>query len=76
MDASTKLFIFMLVVSLLLGTIVILMFPEYRIDKIYQTNKNYYPQINEENIKKEFNKLINRQYETQIDQKKKLRIKE
>lgn len=70
MDASTKLFIFMLVVSLLLGTVVLLIFPEYRIQKIYQTNKNYYPQINEETVKKEFDKLFNRKYGVQVNLKK------
>lgn len=58
MDATTKLFIFMLIISLLLGCIIIFVLPEYRIEKIYQSNKSYYPQINEESLKIEFEKLF------------------
>ncbi|MCS7151172.1 MAG: hypothetical protein NZ928_02145 [Endomicrobia bacterium] len=60
MDATTKLFIFMLLVSLTIGGVVLLTMPEYRIKNIYQTNKNYYPQINDENVKKDLQKLLSK----------------
>lgn len=60
MDGTTKLFIFLLIMSIFLGTIVILTHPDYRINNIYQTNKNYYPQINDESVSKEFQKLFER----------------
>lgn len=61
MDAAAKLFIFMVLVSLVLGGIVLLTSPEYRVNYIYQTNKNYYPQINDETVRKDLQKLFARQ---------------
>lgn len=58
MDATTKLFIFMLIISLLFGSIVLLTHPDYRVKNIYKNNKNYYPQINDETLKKDFEKLF------------------
>ncbi|MCS7227749.1 MAG: hypothetical protein NZ839_02145 [Endomicrobia bacterium] len=49
----------MVVISLLFGLIVILTHPEYRVNKVYETNKNYYPQINDVTVKEEFQKLFN-----------------
>ncbi len=60
MDSATKIFIFLLIISIIFGTVVILTHPEYRVKNIYQTNKNYYPQINDENLNKEFKKLFER----------------
>lgn len=62
MDATTKTFIFILLASLILGILVLLIDPSYRIENIYQTNKNYYPQINEQSIKKDFKKLFEKQF--------------
>lgn len=60
MDASAKLLIFMILLSLVLGGIVLLTSPEYRVKHIYQTNKNYYPQINDETVKKDLQKLFSK----------------
>ena len=58
MDAATKLFIFMLIVSLILGTIVLITHPDYRIKNVYQTNKSFYPQVNEDSVKQELKELF------------------
>jgi|YNPMSStandDraft_1061717.scaffolds.fasta_scaffold01520_6 hypothetical protein len=60
MDAATKIFIFLLIISLLFGTVVILSHPDYRVKNIYQTNSRYYPQINDESISKDFKKIFER----------------
>jgi uncharacterized membrane protein YqjE len=36
-DGITKLFIFMLIVSLIFGTIVLVTHPDYRVKNVYQT---------------------------------------
>ncbi len=58
MDAAAKIFVVMLVISLIVGTIVYILNPEYRIKNIYESNKNYYPQITEELVKKNFSRLF------------------
>jgi len=51
MDAATKTFIFMVIFSILVGLIVILANPNFRIPKIYQTNKSYYSAVTSESFK-------------------------
>ncbi len=58
MDGTTKMFIFLLIVSLILGLLVVLTDPTYRIENIYKTNKNYYPQINDKTLQKGFRELL------------------
>jgi len=58
MDGTTKLFIFLLIFSLVIGTIVLITDPDYRVKKVYQTNKNFYPQVNEETIKEDLKELF------------------
>jgi hypothetical protein len=58
MDGTTKLFIFMLIVSLIFGTIVLITHPDYRIKNVYQTNKGFYPQVNEDSVKRELKELF------------------
>ncbi len=63
MDAATKIFIFIFLLSLLIGTIVLILYPEYRINKIYLSNKSYYPQITEEIISKEIKQIFRKREE-------------
>jgi hypothetical protein len=58
MDGTTKLFIFMLIVSLIFGTIVLVTHPDYRVKNVYQTNKGFYPQVNEDSVKRELKELF------------------
>jgi len=58
MDGTTKLFIFMLIVSLIFGTIVLITHPDYRVKNVYQTNKGFYPQVNEDSVKRELKELF------------------
>jgi hypothetical protein len=58
MDGTTKLFIFMLIVSLIFGTIVLVTHPNYRVKNVYQTNKNFYPQVNENSVTQELKELF------------------
>jgi hypothetical protein len=58
MDGTTKLFIFMLIVSLIFGTIVLVTHPDYRVKNVYQTNKNFYPQVNENSVTQELKELF------------------
>jgi hypothetical protein len=60
MNAAAKVFIVMLLTSLLLGLIIFLTNPDYRVKNIYETNKNYYPQITEESVKHNFTKLFSK----------------
>lgn len=60
MSGAEKLFIVMLVLSIVFGVIVYFTHPNYRIKNIYETNKNYYPHITEESVRLNFSKLINK----------------
>jgi len=60
MDAAAKVFIVMLFASLLLGLIIFLTNPDYRVKNIYESNKNYYPQITEEAVKRNTVKLFSK----------------
>jgi hypothetical protein len=60
MSGSTKVFIIMIIFSLLFGAIIVLTNPDYRVKNIYESNKNYYPQITDESVKQNFSKLFSK----------------
>lgn len=52
MDAATRVFLLMIVVAVLGGLAVVAIKPDFRVEKIYQTNSNYYPAVTDQSLKK------------------------
>lgn len=54
MDAATRLFLVMIIVSLIVGAIVVGLKKDFNVDSIYESNKNYYPSVTEQSIKEKW----------------------
>ncbi len=50
MDATTRLFILMIIVAIVGGLAVITLNKDYRVEKIYQSNINYYPAVTDQSV--------------------------
>ena len=56
MDTTSKLFIFMIVLSLIIGAFVIKFKPQHNLATVYKSNARYYPHINDETVLKKIQK--------------------
>lgn len=56
MDTTSKLFIFMIVLSLVIGAFVIKFKPQHNLETVYKSNARYYPHINDETVLKKIKK--------------------
>jgi len=50
MDATTRLFILMIVIAIVGGLAVITIDKNYRVEKIYQSNASYYPSVTDQSV--------------------------
>ena len=56
MDTTSKLFIFMIVLALVIGIFVIKFKPQHNLATVYKSNARYYPHINDETVLKKIQK--------------------
>ncbi|HAX61187.1 MAG TPA: hypothetical protein DCX95_01310 [Elusimicrobia bacterium] len=56
MDTTSKLFIFMIVLALVIGAFVIKFKPQHNLATVYKSNARYYPHINDETVLKKIQK--------------------
>ncbi|MBI5573293.1 MAG: hypothetical protein HY919_01900 [Elusimicrobia bacterium] len=56
MDTTSKLFIFMIVLSLIIGAFVISFKPHHNLETVFKSNARYYPHINDETVLKKIQK--------------------
>lgn len=56
MDTTSKLFIFMIVLALIIGVFVIKFKPHHDLATVYKSNARYYPHINDETVLKKTRK--------------------
>lgn len=45
MDSTTRILVMMILIAVVFGVIVVKKNPDFRINKILETNKNYYPAL-------------------------------
>ena len=56
MDTTSKLFIFMIVMAVIIGAFVIKFKPQHNLATVYKSNARYYPHINDETVLKKVKK--------------------
>lgn len=56
MDTTSKLFIFMIVLALVIGAFVIKFKPHHNLATVYKSNARYYPHINDVTVLKKIQK--------------------
>ena len=56
MDTTSKFFVFMIILSLIIGAIVITFKPHHNLETIYKSNAQYYSHINDETVLKKLQK--------------------
>ncbi|MEW6556358.1 MAG: hypothetical protein AB1349_03285 [Elusimicrobiota bacterium] len=52
MDATSKLFIFMILLALIIGALVIKFKTQHNLETVYKSNARYYPHITDETVLK------------------------
>lgn len=53
MDAASRVLILMIAVALLVGAVFVALDGNFTVEKIYQTNKNYYPSVTDQSVNKQ-----------------------
>lgn len=56
MDTTSKLFIFMIVLALIIGAFVIKFKPRHNLETVYKSNAGYYPHINDDTVLRKIRK--------------------
>lgn len=56
MDTTSKLFIFMILLALIIGAFVIKFKPRHNLETVYKSNAGYYPHINDDTVLKKIRK--------------------
>ena len=56
MDTTSKLFIYMVVLALVIGAFVIKFKPQHNLATVYKSNARYYPHINDDTVLKKVQK--------------------
>ncbi|PKM92680.1 MAG: hypothetical protein CVU80_02075 [Elusimicrobia bacterium HGW-Elusimicrobia-4] len=56
MDTTSKFFIFMIVLAVIIGAFVVRFKPQHNLATVYKSNARYYPHINDETVLKKIQK--------------------